>query len=153
LAWLIGQASTALFGDKWGPLVGAIVTTIATMGLAAGPGFLELLSKPEGWMPIIMATGAGAAKTMEVQAQELADSTAKMMEAYGAKNAEIARMSAEEFGSGIDLSLVSKYIDETTERPENFLQRTLMTGSDIVEVTLRAIERFTDDNLRLELPR
>jgi predicted KAP-like P-loop ATPase len=51
----------------------------------------------------------------------------------------------------IDPSTVNKYIDEVLERPDMFLTRTLMSGSDIVEATLRQINNFTEDRLRLEL--
>jgi hypothetical protein len=47
---------------------------------------------------------------------------------------------------------VSQLLNELAEKPEVFLQRTLMTGSDIVNATLAQVDDFVEDRLRLVLP-
>lgn len=153
VAWIVDKASTALFGDKWGPLVGAIFTTVLTLGLSAGSltEAIELLSNSNTWLALGAATSTGISNYMDASARELAEDAEKMWEMYGEMTAEVERKTRELMSnSGIDLSIVSRYIDELKEEPEHFLQRTLMTGSDIVELTLEAIENFADNRLKLE---
>lgn len=156
LSWVITKGSVEVFGDKWGPLIGAILSTVLTLGLSAGSlsQALELLSSPAGLMALGHALGNGTAGFLQTSAAEIREDTAKMLEAYSAKNAEVQRAFNEEFGSGskIDPTMVNEFIRELNEKPELFLQRTLMTGSDIVEITLLEIENFAKNRLRLEMP-
>lgn len=154
IAYLITELSVTLFGEKWGPLIGAIVSFIFTFGMSVGSisEAINALSQPSTWIALATATGNGVAGYLQGQANEVAEQTAKMMEEYGEKNAEIQRLYNELNGSGtngVDLSVITRYTSDLTEKPADFLTRTLVTGSDIVEVTLQQIEDFCRNNLKL----
>lgn len=154
ISFLIDKGSVALFGEKWGHLIGMILSTVLFLGVGAagsGASLTDVLSSPSTWMSLGMATGSGVATVLEASAKEIAEGTAKELAKISEQAAEVQRRYDEEFGSKkIDASLINKYISDLTERPEEFLQRTLMTGSDIVELTLRAVSSFAEDRLRLE---
>lgn len=155
ISMIISEISVLLFGEKWGRLIGVILTTVLFLGLGAAAGglsFTDLLADPNTWISISLATGNGVAGYLNDTAAEIREDTAKMLEEIGEKNAEIQRLYNEQFGANrIDPTLVNRYVSELTEKPGDFLSRTLLTGSDIVELTLRSITNFADDRLRLEL--
>lgn len=155
LSYIIGEVSVLVFGEKWGHLIGTILATVLTLGVGAASSGLsvsDLLADPGTWVSLSLATGNGVAGFLNDSAAEVAEATAKMMEETNRKTAEVQRQYNEQFGSGrIDPTLLSKFVSEVNERPGDFLSRTLLTGSDIVELTLRSISSFTADRLRLEL--
>lgn len=155
IAYLINLVATELFGPKWGALVGALVSFVFSFGMNAGgvSEALTALGKADTWISLMTATGTGVAGYLQGQAYEVAEQTARMMEEYAEKNAEIQRQYNELVGgatNGIDLWVINQYRSDLTEKPADFLTRTLATGSDVVEITLRQIEDFTRNNLRLE---
>lgn len=157
ISFLISEVATALFGEEWGPLIGSIVSFIFSFGMSVGnvSDILTALSKPDVWIALASATAGGVASYMQAQAVQIAEDTAKMMEQYGQKTAEVQRMYDELQSGGrgdIDLSLVNRYIMETSEKPSDFFKRTLATGHDIADITLKQIENFAQMNLQRMLP-
>lgn len=153
LSWLLQKGATEVFGDKWGPLIGSIVTTLLTLGLSAG-SLTEAINNLTRAEVLISLSSSVLTNYLQIQTQETLESMKSMLEQYSKKTEYLENLSDKEFGNhtGIDLSLVSQYISELTENPDLFLQRTLMTGSDIVEITLDSINNFSKNNLKLELP-
>jgi hypothetical protein len=157
ISFLISEIAIALFGEEWGPLIGAIVSFIFSFGMSVGSvqDILTALSKPDVWIGLATATGGGVAAYMQAEAKNIAESTAKMMEQYSQKTAEVQRLYDELNGGGrgdIDPTIVKQYILETSEKPADFFKRTLATGSDIANITLKQIEDFTKMNLQLTIP-
>jgi hypothetical protein len=157
ISFLISEVAIALFGEEWGPLIGAIVSFIFTFGMSVGSisEILTALTKPDVWIALGAATAGGVASYMQTQAVQIAENTAKLMEEYSEKNAEVQRMynDLQSGGRGdIDPSIVNRYIMETSEKPSDFFKRTLATGSDIVDITLKQIENFAQINLQRTLP-
>jgi hypothetical protein len=155
LAYIIGLVSTAVFGEKWGPLIGAIVGFVFSFGtnFSSISDAVNALGRPETWIALATATGNGVSGYLQGQAMQVAEDTAKMLEDMSKQTAEVQRKYNELTGgsaSGIDLSVITQYTSELMEKSSDFLSRTLVTGSDIVEITLKQIEDFTRNNIRLK---
>lgn len=154
---LIGKVSAEAFGEKWGAIIGAIATFALTFGAGAfsnGANLIDSITSPQGLIGLSTATANGTSVFLKESAEEVAKETMKMMERANAELAKLMKKTEEEFGSSkkIDPSLVDQYIDELTEKPEAFLARTLLTGSDIVELNLASLHNFADFTLQAKLP-
>lgn len=156
IAFLITEVSTALFGEEWGPIIGAILSFVVSFGMSAGSisEAINALSKPDVWIGLATATGNAASAYMQSQAMQIAEDTAKMLEEYSQQTAEVQRQYQELMAgnpNGVDLGVLNRYIQETSEKPSDFFKRTLATGSDVVEITLKQIEDFAKINLQSTL--
>lgn len=156
ISYLIGMVANEIFGDKWGPLIGAIVSFVFSFGLNVGSitEAISALSSPNTWIALATATGNGVAGYVQGQANQVAEETAKMLQGISEQSAEVQRKYSELVGgvnNGIDLGVLNQYRSDLTERPADFFARTLVTGSDIAEITLRQIADFTRNNLKLDL--
>jgi hypothetical protein len=156
ISYLISMVANELFGPKWGPLIGAIVSFVFSFGMNMGSitEAISALSEPNTWIALATATGNGVAGYVQGQAIQVAEETAKMLQEISEQSAEVQRKYNELMGTsnnGIDLGVLNQYRSDLTERPADFFARTLVTGSDIVEITLKQIADFTRNNLKLEL--
>jgi len=52
----------------------------------------------------------------------------------------------------IDPTHIYEYISELMERMEDFLSRTLLTGSDIAEIQRQLITNFVENTITTKLP-
>ncbi len=154
LAYFASWLAVEIFGKKVGGVVGAILgLALGTFAAGGTEATEKLFSTAEGWTSITMALGNGASVAMQIQAEEIMRETAKLMEKSSADLAKLQKQFNEEFGKNrIDPNLVSQYINELLEKPGVFLERTLMTGSDIVEATHAQVDDFVENRLRLVLP-
>lgn len=157
VSFILTRVAVAIFGEKWGRIIGALASIIVTLGVSAlisGANIWDVLTSADGLIALSSATGNAAADYMRFSAEEISKEMAAMMEKNSKAIAEIQRRYDEEFTKwrAIDPSLVSEYITEMTEKPDTFLARTLMTGSDIVSLNLALLDGFVDFSLNLELP-
>ena len=153
---LLTEAATAIFGDEIGSIVGSILTLVLTVGISAG-SFMQawdVLTSAAGLAQLGLAAGNGVSTYLQHATAGVYEELEEMAEKWGSQVAEMQRRYNEEFGDGqpIDPEMFRELIDELRERPERFLKRTLMLGSDIVEMTLDAVYDFTDYTLKLEYP-
>jgi hypothetical protein len=153
-------ASTAIFGEKWGAIIGSIISFAVSFGMAGGFSNLSTLMSPQNLLSFSSAVANGyngfvQAEIAEMQA-DLMDRTSE----YNRQMKEIDKM-IRELGGGNDLSFNplqltdsaagngqggGSYVPETLDE---FIQRTTMTGSDIVEVTHSLIANYADMQLTL----
>lgn len=157
LAAVLSEVATLLFGEKWGAVIGAVAAFMLTAGIGVGfdPGkALELFTSPEGLISVSMATGDATSTYLEYSLAELNEERLQMLEKSSRELAELQKKYDEEFSSWkrIDPANVSQYISELTEKPEAFLARTLLTGSDIVALNLEFLHNFTEHTLKMRLP-
>lgn len=153
---ILTEGSVLVFGEKWGRIVGTIITAILTIGISAGVNsvnVIEAFAKPESLIKISQATTdayntyvAFAVDETNKLAQEIWDKSSKEARRYG-------EMLKELYGfREIDPAHVQEYISELTERVEDFLSRTLLTGSDIAEIQRYLITNFAENTITTELP-
>ena len=158
---IIQMGAVAVFGDKIGAIIGAVMSFVA---MQFGTSVMNGMSVAQAWgnmmsaQNLLMLTNsvAGGVKGyMQAATMEMVNKTTEMIESYEEKGEEITQAYIKEFGLGqtfIDPLLVSDYTPEGYESEGQFLSRTLMTGSDIADMSLGMIGNFSELTLRTDLP-
>lgn len=163
LSQLIMMGATALFGDKVGAIVGAIASIAAVsvgtayaggQGLAAG--FSNLMSA-ENLLKLTVAAGKGIAGYIGADTKDIMEDTQKLMDEYGKNKKAIDDIWAENLGTGqvmfdpMQLTDVLEYDNLTPEGRDTFLSRTLLTGSEIADMTNNLLSNFASITLSTDL--
>lgn len=165
IAQVVGKVSVSVFGEKWGAIIGAIVTF--AIGFGAGGGFsnfnLSTALTPQNLLAFSSALANGYAGYVNA---DIAEMNAEMIEMGGRHEEQMDEINdmIRDLGGANDLSFdpmqltdvnagngssgLGSYIPESLDE---FIHRTTMTGSDIVDVTISMVENYTD--LNLQLPR
>ena len=158
---IIVGVSVAIFGEK----VGQIVANVAYLVMAmftldfsnTGSAIISWskLLDPVNLIAMTNAVGNGIIGLLNTEAQEYVQKTQDMMERYDSQMEDLAQKYKDVLGDGIS------YIDpmgltETSygwyETRETFLSRTLLTGSDIAELSHKLLNNFPEITLRLDKP-
>jgi hypothetical protein len=160
---VIGMVATAAFGEK----IGAIVTAVAAVvmivygtSLMNGGNWaaaLSQLTSPQNLMAITNAVGNGIVQYEQAEISDIQQQTQDMLDKYNTQTKAVADQYVSTFGIGngtinpLDLtdSTVSSRSSLVLEPPSVFLNRTLMTGSDIAELNSTLISQFTSLTLDL----
>jgi hypothetical protein len=162
LTQAISTVSVELFGEKWGKLIAAIVTVMVA-GMASN--YQQTGNFAMDWgkfmrvdnligMTDSVASGVQGYATNEISGieEDMADAT----EEYEDDVQSIIKRMEELGSSGVDLDPLmfvqqdnSDDRNVTSEPSENFLRRTLLTGSDIAEMTHAMIDDFVEISLTL----
>jgi hypothetical protein len=162
LTQAISTVSVELFGEKWGKLIAAIVTVM--VGNMAG-NYHQTGSFSVNWGEfmrvdnLIGMTDSVASGVKGYAASEISDIEQDMAEAKEEYEDDVQSIleRMEELGySGVDLDPLM-FVQEgnsdnrsvTSEPIEIFLRRTLLTGSDIAEMTHAMIDDFVEISLKL----
>lgn len=160
LSKLITVASTAIFGDKVGQIVAVIATTVA---MAYGSAYASTGSFSVDWsammqvdnlMKLTSAIGQGYQNIMNMETQELMDEVEAAAADFEEQSEKIEELSRDVLGmtsSGIDSMILMNADEYFVESRGSFMGRTLMTGNDIIELSIAMIENFADISLDLPL--
>lgn len=160
LTRMITTASTALFGDKWGAIIGAIAAVIALQvgtAMANGQTFANSFSgmmRAENILRLTSAAGNGYAQYLQASAAGYAQQTQQVLEDYKEESRKIREAWMQNIGTSrgiIDPLAITEAFGVTMESVNSFLQRTLMTGSDVAEMSLDMLTNFVDMTLSTEL--
>ena len=160
LSQLIMTVSVKLLGPKIGAVIGAIasffamqVGTAVSAGQTASSAFNELM-RVDNLMKLTNAIGGGATQYMQATAQEYVDKTQNVLQDYLSQSQTISAAFGENIGFGrglIDPMALTESSGSLLESQDTFLQRTLMTGSDIADLSNSMISNFTDMTLNQDL--
>lgn len=155
------EVSAAIFGEKWGRVIGTIVAAILSVGISAGVNsvnIIDALTKADNLIKISQATTNAYSNYLKASAIELNEQTQKMWDETFKDISRINKMTQELYGfREIDPAHVDEYISELmerselTERMEDFLARTLLTGSDIAEIQKQFITNFVENTITTKL--
>lgn len=157
---IIGYASTAIFGDKIGAIVAAVASVVAITvgtGMMNGGSFAQSLSSlgsasnlfnlassvGQGVQGYVQASIADMQKSMKTFQEQMAEESEKLDDLY-ASNIGTDRA----FFDAMSLVSHEQYYPESREV---FLSRTLLTGSDNIEISLGYITNFVDATLTMDL--
>lgn len=164
LSKLIMVASTAIFGEKIGLIIGTIASIIAlnvgtsmANGGSMATGFSNM-TRADNLMQLSMAAGDAYSKYMQMSAAGVTQETQALAAEYEKRSDEVMEMWEKTFGFGdinVDpLNLTSVFRDPVyvPEAPDGFLARTLMTGNDIADLSLDMLTHFADTTLQTNLP-
>jgi hypothetical protein len=160
---LIGLAANLILGPKIGAIVGAIVAVVA---IAVGSAYMGgstmaeafgSLSSASNIMQLTSAVGKGVAGYLEQSVAEIQGKTQDMLADYNAKEKAVEDQWFDTFGTseGIidplgftDTSQHGEYVYETAD---SFLSRTLMTGSDVAQMSMDLLTNFCELTLNTDL--
>lgn len=159
---IVTMGATALFGEKIGSIVGAVasivtiqVGTAMANGTTLSASFGEL-AKADNILRMTSAIGKGYTGYAQEAIAETQRKTAAVVEDYEAQAREIDQLYEENIGYGrgvIDpLSFTDSYESYPPESPDKFFQRTLMLGTDVVELSQALIDNFVAITLSTDLP-
>lgn len=163
LVRIFTAVGTELFGEEFGVIVGAIAAVAAMQvgnGIAAGQTIGESFSglmSASNLMNLTLAAGDGWAGYMQESAVAFQMRTQDLLEQFAEASGEIADKMAELLGTdGLanfdSMELLKATLSSYTETRSSFLSRTLLTGSDIAEISMNMLGKFTESTLTTDLP-
>lgn len=170
LVQLISVGSKAIFGPQLGMIIGAVVGLLALQvgtALASGMNTSELfnvMTQPTNLLKLTVAAGDGYAQFMQIGVQKINNATQKLLSDYNTASAAIETQTETLLGSGgvdlainplalIDVDLPSTHSNGfLAEAPASFFSRTLLTGSEIADLSMSFVNNFCDANISTALP-
>lgn len=161
IAQLITAVATKLLGPKLGPIVGAIAsvlvlsvgTSIASGGTAAQG--LANMSSSLNILKMTVATVNGATQALQSELGDVQHKIEEVQKNYQNELTNIYNSWSENLGfnkSTIDVSELTSAVSTQFESSDSFLSRTLLTGSEIADLTNGLIGALADVTLSTELP-
>jgi hypothetical protein len=173
VAKIIMALSVEIFGAKWGALLGTIFTVAtfyAGSAAIAGQSFgqaLSSLSSIPSILQLTSAVGNGIAGFVAGDTLATVQKTQKLMDQSKLDLQRVQDLYEQNIGySGVTIDPMSltsdrfdplAYVQEfkpfIPESSDTFLTRTLLTGSDIAQMTMDTVNEFVSYSTRTELPR
>lgn len=163
IAGIITGVSTDIFGEKWGAIIGSIISFAVTFGMSGGFSDFGLLTTitPQNLLAMSSALANGYQGFVQADIEAMNSEMTQMAEENAEQMEDLNEM-IRSLGGSNDLSFDPMQLTDvnagngsgtgsyTPESLDEFIHRTTMTGSDIVDITLSMIENYT--NLSLQLP-
>lgn len=163
-AILLVSILTPLLSKIFGDVLGSIIATIITLGASIAGGIGKLATNlsttltkmlnVENLIKLTMSGSEGLAKYYARSTMSIMEEMNEYVDAYKAEYARVQQMMYDLMGykdTINPLELIKAGDVSLYEQPDNFLKRTLMTGSDIAELTLSSIGNYSDITLSPEL--
>lgn len=170
---LVSAGGTALFGEKIGKILTAVAAAIMVMG--TGPNGFSMSNVGSGWGnlaaidKLAMMTNAAsdiAGVLQQEKIDEILAETKQVMEDYEDEMRELKEMMAQLEGEDIiDPMMLTDFTSPLNqhlqmgpnfqlsstfgETPEDFLSRTLLTGSELIDISHAMVTDFVDATLTL----
>ncbi len=160
LTSIISKASVKLFGEKWGAIIGTIVSFVSMQyGYAYGStGTFNVdwskIMNVDNIMNLTNSVSNAYSQWLNADTADIFASMEEVKTNYEGELEKIENMADEILGMTagiIDPMMLTDASEYLGESSETFMGRTLLTGSDIAELTHSMIENFTD--ISLELPK
>lgn len=161
LTSLINRAATEAFGAKWGTIIGFVFSTLtinALSNMAAGKGFMlnfADMGKAENLLKLTSSVGNAYASFIQADTMEIIQETRELQQEYVEESRRIEELYAENIGYGNTIINPLDFVDASTfyvEPSSAYLSRTLMTGSDIAELSMSMVSNFADFTISTDLP-
>lgn len=159
LTSVIFKGAIKIFGEKWGAVISAVVSFVALSAgasMSMGQPFdvaMQNLMRPENLLKLSDSVTGAAANWMQADTLGLQEAMTRAGEENAREMEELTRRAEDILGSStasFDVMLLTDAPEHFGETSAVFLDRTLMTGSDLAAMSLQMIEGFAD--LALELP-
>lgn len=159
LTSVIQYASTALFGEQFGALIGAVLSFVvfnaATAFHATGSFTIDWssLMRADNLLKLTDALASGYSAMVQGNAQGIMQDTRNLQTSYEKRSEEISLLYGKNIGY-TDYMFNPNWITNSNNRyyesSSTFLTRTLLTGTEIVDLSHSMITNFT--GLSLTLP-
>ncbi|QHJ80347.1 MAG: hypothetical protein [Caudoviricetes sp.] len=165
IAQIISLGANALFGDQFGQIIGTIASVIAInigTSMASGQGFaasFSKLSSAENLLKLSVAAGKGYNDFVNTQTGDMLSATQDLVNSFEESSKKLEELYKTNLGVGINrtfnpmdflqASRVEPFIPESSSA---FLSRTLLTGSDIANMTNNMLSNFAQITISNQLP-
>lgn len=154
---ILTAAATAIFGEQIGLIVGAIASMVAMNAMssfAAGQQFNVMDAfNPDSLMKLTTTVAKDFGEMYAKDTAKIMAESATMMEQYKKESDKLTQAYDSEFGNRAVFDPL-KFLESSEqlyfENSDAFLQRTLMTGSDIAELSIGSISMMADIGTMLE---
>lgn len=163
LSQAVSKVSVTVFGEKWGSIISAIATFALNFGFSNGFSNFNFSTvfSAENLLGLTNALANGYSGWAQAEIGEIYAEMETNENEYETEMDKIQAM-LEALGLNNDLSFNPLALTDavrgnvspssyTPESSDEFIHRTTMTGSDIVEITIAMVTDFAD--LSLELPK
>lgn len=159
---IIGLAATSVAGAKWGAIISTVLTVaMMTVQISGGatPGSTEIsttfstLLEAPNLIKLTLSIGNVIKEITNEGTQDILRKTQSLINDYTAKSKEVqSLMEILEGGADVmnPLELTDYAAPNIGEPVDTFFSRTLMTGSDIAELSQSLISDFSEITLRSE---
>lgn len=157
------RASTELFGEKWGAIIGTVATFVA---IQYGTAYADTGSFTVDWGKIMSAdnfmnltktTGDAYQLWLQADTREIQQTMLNLSEDHAERLEELNDLADTVLGvtaTGFNPTVLTGTPENLGESMDSFINRTLLTGNDIVDVTHLMIENFAEISLKLpDMPR
>ena len=155
---IVTEVAKGIFGDKVGSIVGAVASIVVMNvanglmnGMSVSEALTQLSSAPQ-MLKLANAVVSGIKDAINADTQEIYNKSQTMLQEYEQRSEEISKLQAELFNQTLDITSITDALKSYSYEPrDSYLNRTLMTGSDIAELTMNLIHNFTDYSMNTEL--
>lgn len=156
---LVMSAAKGVFGEKAGAIIGAIVSiglSAGINGLNYGDGFMSginSLLSPEKLLALTNAVGSAYTDWLAIDTAEIYERIDELEDTYEGKEEELQKLADSMLGmtnGELDPIMFTNIPESLGENPETFLARTLMTPSDMLEISNALIEKMPEITLDLD---
>lgn len=157
---IITKGATVVFGEKLGAIIGFIASVIAINGLAnlANGGTFVVnfgsLTKADTLLRLTNVASSAYSAYVSASVKDIQQDTRDLLEEYEAESERVSDLYAENIGYGngvIDPMALTEAGYAYVESLDAFLGRTLLTGSDIAELSKELLSNFTEITLSTDL--
>jgi hypothetical protein len=172
LVQIVQMGATSIFGQKIGAIIGAIAAILALdVGTALSNGqtlasaFVSMM-RVDNLIRLTNAVGNGVSQYMQSNVQDILNKTNELISSYDAQMKAVEDQTTSTLGfsgasenpltfidvtSPVKTALQQGQITVPSETPSTYLSRTLMSGSDICDLSNGMITNFTDITLTTNL--
>ncbi len=157
---ILQEGSTALFGEKFGVIIGTVLAVVAVTlgtGLMNGQNLATvwsgMMSAPN-LINLTNALGNGVTGYLQASAASVLQKTQDLVDDFNKESKEIQEKYLNEFGMGavFDPTLLTNSVFGRYEELDVFLTRTLLTGSDIADMSMDMLTNFATYTTSTKLP-
>lgn len=161
---VIQDVAVKVFGEKFGAIIAAVATFAIMQGginftgpnAGINPVNWSEMFRVENLMKLTDPIMAGVQGVINGEMGELGEDYESLMDTYNKDMSEIEQMTRDNLGSstGLNPMLMTDSVRNglLREPSSSFLARTLMTGSEIADLSMGMIDRFVDATLALKGP-
>jgi hypothetical protein len=159
LTTILSKISVLVLGEKWGAILGTIVSMVAMQvgkSLVTTGSFnvdWSVMFRPENLTKLTDAVGDAYSRWIAADTADIMQDMTNLGEEYAEKTKELEKLWSENLGMTnvvVDPMMFSDATEQFGESSESFLGRTLLTGSELAELSRAMVTDFVA--ISLELP-
>lgn len=154
LANIVKRTAVALFGERLGAIVAAIINIAINVYAMTGGNMFSALT-PSNLLKLTVASANAYSEVLQSEAKDLYKQSEQLLKDYEKQEAEIRDKYIKEFGISDQVVLDGLAITNANrtgyyESLDDFLTRTHLMGADIADITLDSVSNYVDLLLEID---